>query len=217
MDDWDEPREPPSRPTLRPVFVAVLIVVACIALAVRTLQNMNAPTTTAPAEDTARETPRPTATVRKQRPLAVATPRPTEAAPTATPSRSAAPTPVPTVTPPPIPTPTPTLRPLQLPTAPAKPDEEASLIAVAPPKVKRGGPTVLDVRGRALRPDHRVIVLRGGRVPLEIGVPRQKLVDSKLIQVLIVVDAKAPKGEYDVAVVDGDGRRSNRVHFEVLP
>ena len=215
MEDWsDEPPQKGPRPTLRPVFVAALIVVACVALAVWTLQNTMTPPVPAPVEVEATPTPAPTA--RKERPLGPSpTPRPADPTPTPAPARAATSAAAATLTPTPTATPRPTASPTAVPTARKR--EEASLRTVAPPKVKRGSSTVLDVRGRALRPDHRVIVLRGGRVPADIGVPRQKLVDPTLIQVLVVIGAQAAKGEYDVAVADGDGRRSNRVHFEVIP
>jgi hypothetical protein len=217
MEDWpDEPPQKASRPTLRPVFVAALIVAACVALAVWTLQNPTAPTPAEPTGD-ATETPTRVPVARKDRTTAAAaSPRSTTLTATPTPRRALIPTaapataaPIPTLTPPPLPSRTTAFTP--------RPHEAASLTTVAPPKVKRGISSMLDVRGRALRPDHRVVVLRGGRVPAEIGVPRQKLVDSTLIQVLIIVGPGAPKGEYDVAVADGEGRRSNRVHFEVIP
>lgn len=216
MEDWpDEPPQKASRPTLRPVFVAALIVVACVALAVWTLQNPSAPPPAEPPGD-ATETPTRVPIARKDRTAPAAGPRPMTPTPTRTPPPALIPTAAPT-TAAPTPTVTPPATPSRTAAVTPRAHEAASLSTVAPPKVRRGTPTMLDVRGRALRPDHRVVVLRGGRVPAEIGVPRQKLVDSTLIQVLIIVGPGAPKGEYDVAVADGEGRRSNRVHFEVIP
>ena len=216
MEDWSgETPDKAPRPTLRPVFVAVLIVVACIALAVWTLQNLNKPEPPAPADAEATETAAPTTTPRKRTAAATAVPRiaapasPTPSPTSASTALAATATPPPAVTAPPAtPRPTPAVRVAH---------EPASLKTVAPPKVKRGGPTLLDVRGLGLRAEHHAIVLRDGRVPADIAVPRQKLVDSTLIQVLVIVSANAAKGDYDVAVMDRDGRRSNTVHFEVIP
>lgn len=218
MGDWPEdersPRKPP-RPTLRPVFVAVLIVVACIALAVWTLQNPYAPPTrpetsasTAPPTPSAARTAAATAIARRPRPTSswvvpTLPPTPAPAASMAVATKPAG-TAAPSASPPPTAAPT---------TAAA---ERPSLRNVAPPRVKRGSTTLLDLRGRALRADHRAIILRGDKVPPEIAVPRQRFVSSTLMQVLIVVAPGAPKGGYDLSVTDIEGRRSNSVNFEVI-
>jgi hypothetical protein len=218
MEDWPEdegsPRRPP-RPTLRPVFVAVLIVVACVALAVYTLRNPYAPPPPPEPEATASPTP---ASVRKA-PATAAPTRPpaTWAVPTLPPATTA-PTAVATATAaatrPPAATAPPTAIPATA--APTAPSEPPSLRNVAPPRVKKGSTTLIDVRGKGLRADLRAIILRGGKVPPEIAVPRQRFVDGTLLQVLIVVAPGAPKGEYDLSVADVEGRRSNSVKFEVI-
>jgi len=216
MEDWpgDEgsPRNAPQ-PTLRPVFVAGLIVVACVALAVYTLKNPYAPPPL-PEEPVPEATASPTP-VHKVTPIATAPPRATEAwvvptlPPTAPPTAAIIATTAPTRTPIVVPTATP------VPVPTVVPKESPSLRNVAPPRVKKGSTVLLDVRGKALRADLHAIILRGGKVPLEIAVPRQRFVNAGLVQVLIVVAPGAPKGEYDVSVADVEGRRSNSVKFEV--
>jgi len=99
-----------------------------------------------------------------------------------------------------------------------KDDEDVptpSLVGISPRKVKRGSTTLLDVRGKSLTPGNHVFVTRSGRVPPDIAVPRHRLVDATLMQVLVIVGMNASKGDYELRVSGDDGRRSNAVHFEV--
>jgi hypothetical protein len=214
MEDWPDDGSPPKPPpTLRPLFVAVLIVVACAALAVWTLRNPYGPPPAPEPEATA--PPTPTAT---RRAAAVPTRTPSSwVVPTLPPT--AAPTAAPTAVPTAVATQTPVTAPptaTPVPIVPGTPREQPSLRNLAPPRVKKGSTTLIDVRGKGLRADLRAIVLRGGKVPREIAVPRQRFVDGTLIQVLIIVSPGASKGEYDVSVADVEGRRSNSVKLEVI-
>ena len=218
MEDWDaSSRQERPRPTLRPVFVAVLIIVACVALAVWTLQQPAAPPPEPPVAEAATPRPLPPATPTPA-PTVAPTAAPTPAAPTEEPKTvlavstriplilPSARTDARTASPPPTPV---------IPFATRRP-EPASLQSLSPRKAPRGRPTLFDVRGRKLRADHRVIVLRSGRVPADVAVPRQRYLSPALVQVVIVPGADA-KGSYDVAVADSEGHRSNSVSFEVIP
>jgi hypothetical protein len=99
-------------------------------------------------------------------------------------------------------------------TAAAVPPPTA-LINVSPPRVKRGGTTLLDVHGTSLRDEHHAVILRAGHSAADVLVTRQKVVDPSLMQVLVTV-AGAAKGAYDVVVIDGQGSRSNAVVLEVV-
>jgi hypothetical protein len=201
--------------------VAVLIIVACVALAVWTLQHPPAspPVPVVEATPTPRPARRETA-VPTHIATAIPSAPPTTAPPTEEPKAtlavstriplvlSSAPTDSRTATPPPTAV-------LATPTRSAR--GAAVLKGVSPLKVKRGGTALLDVRGQDLTADHHAIVLRGGHVPPDVAVPRQRYVGPTLIQVLLVVGASAVKGTYEVSVVDTSDRRSNAVSFEVIP
>ena len=92
----------------------------------------------------------------------------------------------------------------------------AALTHIAPPQVQRGRTVLLDIRGRDLHPDHLATVLRSGKPTAAVILGRQKLIAPTLLQAVVAIRADAPKGSYDVVVVDARGNRSNAVHFEVL-
>ncbi len=143
-------------------------------------------------------TPTPAAT-----PVPTPTPRVTVAV--ATPEPVATPPPVVTLaTPPPTPPPT---------TAPAEP---ALLTAVSPLTVRRGGTTMLDLRGTGLRPDHQARIVKIKENTDGISVARQKYVDPTLIKVLLNLNPNVPPGPYAVALSDASGGMTNTLSFTVL-
>jgi hypothetical protein len=149
------------------------------------------------------ETPRPGPT-----PTAVSTP-----VPTPTPRAVAMATPEPVAaTPPPVAvaaTPPPTPPPMTAPAAPAL------LTAVSPLTVKRGGTTMLDLRGSGLRPDQQARIIKVKENTDGISVQRQKFMDSTLIKVLISLDPNVPPGPYAVALSDSTGL-TNTLPFTVV-
>jgi serine/threonine protein kinase len=180
------------------------------------------PSTTLPPEPS--PTP-PSPTGRVVASLGAPTPAPRETLPTPTPLPS--PTPDvrlavarPVVTPPP-PTPVPTTTvPPAPPTTlarvdtPPVSDVPLVLTAVSPPTLKRGGRTLVDLRGTGLRSGLLPGLLKG-RAPAEgIRVLSQRFVNPTLIQVFFEVDADAATGSYTLSLGDGAGE-SNGVRFEV--
>ncbi|MGH7361302.1 MAG: serine/threonine protein kinase [Candidatus Methylomirabilales bacterium] len=162
------------------------------------------PTPVAVATPKVVETPRPGAT---PTPAAtpVATPNPRVAVTVATPEPVATPTPAAVVaTPPPTPPPT---------TAPAEP---ALLTAVSPLTVRRGGTTMLDLRGSGLRPDHQARLVKVKENTDGISVARQKYMDPTLIRVLLNLDPNVPPGAYAIALSDGGGGMTNTLPFTVV-
>jgi hypothetical protein len=223
-DPNDEFAREAPRPSLLPTLTAVFIVAASISLAVWRLfyEPIADPAEMAPIAAPTASTPRPTPP-----PTRVAT---KAAIPTAIPTPHVEPTPVRTSVPLNVlasaasrtataaPTSVSLLpRPRNQPSNKRPEPEPASLSTVAPPRVKRGATTLLDVRGLRLNAEHRVFIARSGRAPATIAIPRQKFVNSTLLQVLVIVGADAPKGDYELRVADAEGRRSNAVHFEVTP
>ena len=179
------------------------------------------PPTEATTPPPAEATPTPTPT-----PVAVATPKAGET-PRATPTPAATPVPTPTprvvaaATPEPVATPTavavtatppPTPPPTTAPEAPAAP---ALLTAVSPLTVKRGGTTMLDLRGTGLRPDQQARIIKIKENTDGISVQRQKFMDSTLIKVLISLDQNVPPGPYAVALSDSAGL-TNTLPFTVV-
>jgi len=151
--------------------------------------------------------------------------------PTPTPSSVATPTPVAVPTSTPRPTPTPVSVPSVAPTAaPATPTPgptappttqapvlsgPASVATIVPAKLRRPSTTMVDVRGTALRPDHRAQVLKGREIAPGVSVAGQKYVDPTWVKVLIKIDADAPTGTYQVLLVDGNGQGTNAKPLEV--
>jgi hypothetical protein len=144
---------------------------------------------TGAATTTPAATPVPTATPRV---VAVATPEPLAQA-----------TPV-AATPPPTPPPT---------TAPAAP---ALLTAVSPLTVKRGGTTMLDLRGTGLRGEQQVRIVKVKENTDGISVQRQKFMDPTLIKVLISLDPNVPPGAYAIALSEPGGGLTNTLAFTVV-
>jgi len=178
-----------ARATRRPVPVA-------------TPQSEATPTPTpGPAAPTPPQTERPVAT-------ATATPPPRAAAAEPEP----APTPVPTPTPAPVAQATPTPEPHETSVAPAEP---ASLTAVSPLSVRRGGRVMLDIRGSGLRSDQHVLILPLKEVPRGITVIRQKWTSPSLVTVLLELDAGVTPAAYAIALETASGERTNPLHLTV--
>jgi serine/threonine protein kinase len=176
-----------------------------------------------PVPDTA---PTPAATPLPTTERATPTPPPVQAtpapAPTATPTPTPTPTPVALATATPAPvrvaTPEPTPRVVATPTpaatpppAEATPAEPATLTAISPLALKRGGTTILDVRGTNLRADLRlhIVKVKGGGAATGFSIERQRLFNPGLLQILVKLDESAETGAYMASVVDPKGMGSN--------
>ena len=90
------------------------------------------------------------------------------------------------------------------------------LTAIEPKTVRRGSTFRLDVSGTGLQAQHRARVLRGGRPASGIGVVRQELLSAGIFRLVVLVDEEAALGSYSVALVDGEGRITNSIGFEVI-
>lgn len=184
-----------------------------------------APSTTLPVDQA--PLPSPSPRVAPVTGLAAPSPAPRETLPTPPP-------PLPSPTPPevraaasrPVPTPPPTTLPPPTTVAPAPAttlaraetppvsDVPLVLTAVSPPTLKRGGRTLVDLRGTGLRSGLLPGLLKG-RAPADgIRVLSQRFVNPTLIQVFFEVDAAASTGSYTLSLGDAAGE-SNEVRFEV--
>jgi len=163
-----------------------------------------------PAAD--KPTPTPTPAQPTPDPAAVATPTPAPT-PVAVAVAIATPTPTRVATPEPTPrveaTPTPTEA--TPPPAAAGPAEPPTLSAISPLALKRGGTTILDVRGTNLRADLqlRVVKVKGGAHASGFSIARQRLFNPGLLQILVKLDESAEAGAYVATVVDAQGTGSN--------
>jgi hypothetical protein len=227
-------RDQPTPAVRLPILAAGLIVLASTTLAVYTLRRQAETVLSEESARAAAPLDRPVSA--SARPLS--TPRPAERATGARSASAAAPSPRPAAT---LSTPSARSTSMARPADPTRPDASvetagpaspvatrpsatsapaaasamAALVNVAPPRVKRGGTTLLDVHGVALRAEHHAVILRGGHSAADVLVSGQKLVGDTLIQVLVAATAGA-KGTYDVIVLDARGNRSNAVSFEVV-
>jgi hypothetical protein len=95
------------------------------------------------------------------------------------------------------------------------PLEPAALKNVVPRSLRKHTPSMLDVHGVGLRPDHKAIVFKGHDVAAGFSIMRQRLVGPTLLQVLLTVDDAVPAGAYALALTDGEGKVTNAVRFEV--
>jgi hypothetical protein len=77
--------------------------------------------------------------------------------------------------------------------------------------LKRGGTTILDVRGTNLRADLqlRIVKLKGGAAASGFSIARQRLFNPGLLQILVKLDESAEAGAYVASVVDPQGSGSN--------
>jgi hypothetical protein len=178
------------------------------------------PTATATPTPVAEATPTPAV-------VAVATPKaaestktaaatPTPAAtpvPTPTPRIATAATPEPVATPPPVVTAAATPPPTPPPTAPAAP---AVLSTVSPLTVKRGGTTMLDLRGSGLHAEQQARIIKVKENTDGISIQRQKFMDPTLVKVLISLDPNVPPGAYAIALSDPAGGLTNTLAFTVV-
>jgi hypothetical protein len=99
--------------------------------------------------------------------------------------------------------------------APAPPAEPAILSAISPVQVKRGGTAIFDVRGTALRPDHKAMISKIKERTDGIQVVRQKFVNSGLVQVIVRLDETTTPGVFGLALADESGAYSNTLSFTV--
>jgi serine/threonine-protein kinase len=144
---------------------------------------------------------------------AAATPTPAATPiPTATPRVMAAATPEPVATAAPIAAATPPPTPLPT-TEPAAP---ALLTAISPLTVKRGGTTMLDLRGTGLRAEQQARIIKIKENTDGISIQRQKYMDATLIKVLISLDPNVPPGPYAIALSDTGGGLTNTLPFTVV-
>jgi hypothetical protein len=195
--------------------------------------TLAAPTTTAPPASMA-EAPSPAAPASTAPPRpspstrAVAVDTPTTVPTTLAPARVEVP---PTTLPAPPPTQVSRVEPAEtLPARPTAPPvtappstvaaaivplEPAALKNVVPRSLRKHTPSMLDVHGVGLRPDHKAIVFKGHDVAAGFSIMRQRLVGPTLLQVLLTVDDAVPPGAYALALADGEGKVTNTVRFEV--
>ncbi len=185
----------------------------------------SAPSTIVPAEEPT-ASPTPTTKGKEVADLTAPTPAPRETVPTPPPplpsptpeARQATPRPVAmppmtTLPPPTTAPPAPTTTLARVDTPPVS-DVPLVLTAVSPPTLRRGGRTLVDVRGTGLRAD-LVPALLKGRTPADgIRVLSQRFANPTLIQVFFEVDAGASTGSYTLSLGDAAGE-SNAVRFEV--
>jgi eukaryotic-like serine/threonine-protein kinase len=233
-------RRPARSPV--PILAAIGVVVIGVAAAwfmTRSPGPSPATRPPAPPPTTIAETAPSTIVPSEQPPPPTPSPKGKEAADLTAPTlapRETLPTP-----PPPLPSPTPEVRqaaprPVAMPpmttlppptTAPPAPtttlarvdtppvsDVPLVLTALSPPTLKRGGRTLVDVRGTGLRADLLPALLKG-RTPADgIRVLSQRFANPTLIQVFFEVDAGASTGSYTLSLGDAAGE-SNAVRFEV--
>jgi hypothetical protein len=74
----------------------------------------------------------------------------------------------------------------------------------------------LEIRGTGLRPDHRVLVLRGNKPASGIRVTRQEPVKPSVARVTLLIEEDAPLGVYVIELTDAQGARSNALNLEVV-
>ena len=90
----------------------------------------------------------------------------------------------------------------------------AILTAVSPPLVKRGGRTLVDVRGTGLRAGLQPSLTKGKGSADGVRVLSQRFVNPTLVQIFFEVDAAAPTGTYTLSLADATGG-SNAVRLEI--
>jgi hypothetical protein len=90
------------------------------------------------------------------------------------------------------------------------------LRAISPLTVRRGGATMIDLRGSGLRPDHQARIVKVKENTDGISVARQKYVDATLIKVLLNLNPNVPPGAYAVTLSDGAGGMTNTLSFTVV-
>jgi hypothetical protein len=90
------------------------------------------------------------------------------------------------------------------------------LATVSPLSVRRGGQTMLDLRGSGLRADHQARIVKVKEATNGISVVRQKFVDGTLIKVLVNLEPNVSPGAYAVVLADGAGGMTNTLPFTVV-
>ena len=101
--------------------------------------------------------------------------------------------------------------------AAAAPAEPATLSAISPLALKRGGTTILDVRGTNLRADLqlRIVKAKGGAAASGFSIARQRLFNPGLLQILVKLDETAEAGAYVASVVDPQGNTTNGIPITI--
>jgi hypothetical protein len=175
---------------------------------------------TPPVETAAPPSPSPLPTASPSRRPGSPSPVASGPAPVPSPSRGAAAPPVvspataPTA-PPPTPVPSPSAEPTPPPPPPsAAPAEPAVLTTLSPPRVKRPGNAIVDVRGTGLRPDLVARIVRGREAAAGVQIVRQRFVSPTLIQVVLRLEDAAAPGTYQLYLSDG-GTNSNARALEI--
>ncbi len=93
----------------------------------------------------------------------------------------------------------------------------ATKLELLSPRTSRRGVTVpLEIRGSGLRPDHRVVVLRGNKPASGIRITRRDPVSPSVARVTILIEEDAPLGVYLIQVTDAQGAHSNALSLEVV-
>jgi hypothetical protein len=88
---------------------------------------------------------------------------------------------------------------------------------VSPNTLKRGAPAVLDLHGDALSTDQEpnLTDAKTGAAIAGVRVMGKRLARANLMQVSVKIDDDAPKGKYNLVLVDAAGRTSNALIVEV--
>jgi hypothetical protein len=162
-----------------------------------------------PASTSGKATPTPAAVKATPEPAATSTPTPL---PTPTPAATPTPVPVRVATPEPTPRVVATPTPAAATPPPAEaPAEPPTLTAISPLTLKRGGTTILDVRGTNLRADLKfhIVKVKGGAAASGFSIARQRLFNPGLLQILVKLDESAEAGAYVASVLDPKGAGSN--------
>jgi hypothetical protein len=102
------------------------------------------------------------------------------------------------------------------PPPPTVPTEPAVLTTLSPPKVKRPGNAIVDVRGTGLRADLVARIGSGREAAAGIEILRQRFVDPTLIQVVLRLTDVAAPGIYQLYLIDGTGTATNARALEVI-
>jgi hypothetical protein len=91
------------------------------------------------------------------------------------------------------------------------------LTAISPLALKRGGTTILDVRGTNLRADLqlRLVKAKGGTSASGFSIARQRLFNPGLLQILVRLDETAEAGAYVASVVDPQGTTTNGIPITI--
>jgi hypothetical protein len=96
------------------------------------------------------------------------------------------------------------------------PVEPAVLSTLSPPRVKKPGNAIVDVRGTGLRADHLARIVKGREQAAGIQILRQRFMSPTLIQVALRLEDTAATGSYQLYLIDGQGTVTNARALEVV-